>query len=227
MSSPQQIAANQQNAQLSTGPQSQAGKETVSRNAVRHGLAGDKHAVLPGEEDAFEDFARDYAQRYAPVGRPEESLVRALAREFWRLERAHGMEDALFHRVLGDYEASTPVPLARADAFLDPAKGLRTVSAYVRSIQRAIDKISAELKSLQSQRKAAYDKAKKEAMLLTMLGNEKGQKPDATKDFPPPEQAGGFVYCFEEIKAELLRAMRLEEARSRFPGLDTGAAAAA
>ena len=37
MSSPQQITANQQNAQKSTGPTSDAGRATVSKNAITHG----------------------------------------------------------------------------------------------------------------------------------------------------------------------------------------------
>ena len=38
MASERQIAANRRNAQRSTGPRTQVGKERVSRNAYRHGL---------------------------------------------------------------------------------------------------------------------------------------------------------------------------------------------
>jgi hypothetical protein len=39
MASPRRVAANQRNAQRSTGPRSRRGKARTSRNAYRHGLA--------------------------------------------------------------------------------------------------------------------------------------------------------------------------------------------
>jgi hypothetical protein len=39
MASEKQIAANRRNAQRSTGPKTEAGKERASRNALCHGLA--------------------------------------------------------------------------------------------------------------------------------------------------------------------------------------------
>ena len=216
MSSAAQIAANQTNAKLSTGPVTEAGKQTVSRNAVSHGLAGSNaNAVLPGEESAFEDFAQGYIASYNPVGLPEQTLVRVIAREYWRLERAHAMENALFERLLNEFDPATPHVVAFAESFLDPAKGLRKITAYVNQIQRALDKNLAELKALQAERKRLHEAAKQEAILLTKLAHSKGQKLEA-KDFPPPEQSGGFVYSYEAIAAEIIRAARLDEARARF-----------
>jgi len=40
MASPAQIIANRQNAALSTGPTTPAGKEVASKNAMRHNLTG-------------------------------------------------------------------------------------------------------------------------------------------------------------------------------------------
>jgi hypothetical protein len=40
-----QRAANRRNAQLSTGPRTIAGRQKVSRNAIRHGLAGNTVVV--------------------------------------------------------------------------------------------------------------------------------------------------------------------------------------
>ncbi len=44
-----QNTANQANGQLSTGPVTEAGKQTL-----KHGLSGKVHAALPGEEEALE-----------------------------------------------------------------------------------------------------------------------------------------------------------------------------
>ena len=50
MATEKQIAANQRNAERSTGPKSAEGKEKVARNALKHGLAG--HGVIFPEEMA-------------------------------------------------------------------------------------------------------------------------------------------------------------------------------
>ncbi len=49
MASLAQMTANRANAQKSTGPRSDEGKETTRRNALKHGLAG-RMALLPDEE---------------------------------------------------------------------------------------------------------------------------------------------------------------------------------
>ena len=48
MASERQIAANRQNAKLSTGPTTADGKTASSRNAITHGLTASR-GLLPGE----------------------------------------------------------------------------------------------------------------------------------------------------------------------------------
>ena len=55
MTSLKQIEANRRNAQNSTGPRTEAGKQRSSRNAVRHGLTAE--TVIGPLEDA-EDYQR-------------------------------------------------------------------------------------------------------------------------------------------------------------------------
>jgi hypothetical protein len=57
MSSDRQIAANQNNAQKSTGPSSKAGREISRRNAHRHGLA-----IKIGSDPAFRDEIEKLSQ---------------------------------------------------------------------------------------------------------------------------------------------------------------------
>src|SRR5215472_813085 len=100
MSTPAQIAANQANAKLSTGPTSDAGKQTVSRNSLKFGLTSKIHIALPGEENELEKHVAGYIESYAPVGLPERDLVRNIAENHFRLQRAHGLEHALFTLML-------------------------------------------------------------------------------------------------------------------------------
>ena len=214
MSTPAQIAANQANSKLSSGPTSDAGKQTASQNSVKHHLTGKGNPALPGEEEAVAKHVEGYIEAYGPVGVPERDLVVNIAENHWRLQRAHNMENSLFTRIMTE-QSENPVS-ALADAWLDATKGLKSVATYAARIQRAIEKSTAELKSLQAERKAAYAKAQEEAMLLTQLAHAKGQTVDAAKDFPPPERCGGFVYVLPEIARLIGRAARLEEAKARF-----------
>jgi hypothetical protein len=214
MSTPAQIAANQANAKLSTGPTSSAGKQIAAANSVKHHLTGKGNPALPGEEEAVAQHVEGYIEAYAPVGVPEHDLVVNIAENHWRLQRAHSLENALFTKIMME-QSENPVS-ALAEAWLDATKGLKSVATYAARIQRAIEKSTAELKSLQAERKAAYAKAQEEAILLTQLAHAKGQTIDAVKDFPSPELCGGFVFSLPEIARLVARAARLEEAKARF-----------
>ena len=219
MSTPVQIAANQENAKRSTGPTSDAGRQTVASNAVKHQLTGKGDPALPGEKEAVAKHVEGYIQAYAPVGVPERTLVINIARNYWRQQRAHDMEDALFTKImLGQSDDALDPASVLADAWLDPKQGLKAIALYATRIQRAIEKNTAELKELQAQRKSAYAKAESEAILLTQLAHAKGQTADAAKDFPSPELCGGFVYSLPEIARVIGRMARLEEAKARFVG---------
>ena len=216
MTTPAQITANQANAQLSTGPVTEAGKQTVSQNSLKHGLSGKVHAALPGEEEAFEKHCEGYRQAYAPVGVPEQDLVRNIAENHWRLKRAHAMESALFFRIQSEQSAELAPAAAHSEAWIDPVKGLQRIALYAARIQRAIEKNTAALKEMQAERKALYAAAREEAILLTQLAQMKGQTLDPSQDFPAPELCGGFAYSVAEITRAITRAQRLEEARARF-----------
>jgi hypothetical protein len=220
MSSPAQAAASIANAKLSTGPSSDAGKQTVSANALNHGLASPQpaHVALPGEEAAFASHLESYRKTYAPANQPEVDLVRTLAESYWRLERAHKLENALFSQILqqDDYKDLDPLA-AQALAWSNKATGLQRLALYAQRIQRTAEKTADTLKAMQQERKAAYNQAKEEAMHLTQLSQADPKNAfDPALHFGAPDQHGGFVYSPAEIKQFLQRAARLEEARARF-----------
>ena len=206
MSTPAQIAANQANAKLSTGPTSAIGKQIVSQNSVKHQLTGKGCPALPGETDEYASHVEDYLRSYAPFGKPEEDLVHSLADSNWRLRRVNALERSLLLRL----ETVEP------EAFDDTLKELRRTALYGHRIQRTIEKTRAELRLMQAGRKEAFAAAQEEAILLTQVAHAKGQTVDAAKDFPSPELCGGFVYSLPEILRVLDREARLEEAKARF-----------
>jgi hypothetical protein len=219
MSTPAQIAANQANSKLSTGATSEAGKKIVSQNSWKHGLCAKLHIALPGERNALEEHVEGYLEAYAPVGLPERDLVRNIAENHFRLQRAHALEHALVTQIISDQSAN--VDSADDETWAAKTRELKNVSLQAGRIQRAIEKTTAALNAMQTQRKSSYAKAETEAILLTQLAHAKGQTVDAAKDFPSPEHCGGFVYSLPEIARLIGRAARLAEANARFVTLSS------
>ncbi len=96
MSTQQQITANQQNAEKSTGPVTPEGKATVAQNAFKHGLTS-KRVVMPWESpEAFEKF-RQYmlTEALIPEGEWETHCVERVIANYWRLSRIREMEVTL------------------------------------------------------------------------------------------------------------------------------------
>ena len=201
-----------------TGPTSAAGKETVSKNALVHGLSGRTHACLPGEEAPYEQFCREMLQALAPVGILEQSVAEDIADDRWRRKRAIAMENALFSRIAHEQPDAPDLAAALADAYLDASKGLRTVALYASRLQRAIEKNTAYLESLQATRKAACTKAREEAILFTQLAEANGETYNPEPDFPSTGSVGQFVYSRPEIARLIARASRLSDAKILFAG---------
>ncbi|HSU59568.1 MAG TPA: hypothetical protein VLI55_09670 [Bryobacteraceae bacterium] len=96
MSTQAQIAANQKNAQFSTGPTSEAGKTKSSLNAVKTGLTG-RTVLLPGDDAAlYEAHVSEFIQRLQPAADDERNLVQSLADTEWRLLRIPSLEMGIY-----------------------------------------------------------------------------------------------------------------------------------
>jgi hypothetical protein len=94
--SARQIEANRRNA---AGPHqmTEAGKQSIRANALRHGLAAKLHVVLAGEDEQFySEILDSLREEYAPQSTQEEMLVNQIAENYWRLIRARNMESGSF-----------------------------------------------------------------------------------------------------------------------------------
>src|SRR5438445_1351451 len=99
MSTQAQIAANQSNAQLSTGATSEEGKAASSRNRTSHGLSyeGALFFLLPWE--SFEDYSKlqfEFECEYRPETQTEKTLVERMAQHHWLRNRAEFLESKCF-----------------------------------------------------------------------------------------------------------------------------------
>jgi len=92
MSTQAQILANRANSQKSTGPSSEAGKETSSRNRFLHGLSNPNFlfSLLDGLErpSEFESLQNELLAEHTPQTETELLLVRRLWESEWLRRRA-------------------------------------------------------------------------------------------------------------------------------------------
>ncbi len=93
-----QIAANQANAQHSTGPRTSEGKLAIAQNNLRYGFTG-RFSVLPWEDhEELQFIHRDLAAEHRPVTGTEEILVEKMAQSYWLARRAIGMQRTCFNQ---------------------------------------------------------------------------------------------------------------------------------
>lgn len=90
--SAKQIAANQRNAQKSTGPRTPAGRAVSKMNALKHGILS-KEALVKGlhyreSSCELEALHLRFWEHLQPVGPIEEMLVDQIVTANWRLRRA-------------------------------------------------------------------------------------------------------------------------------------------
>lgn len=93
--STERLDANRANAQLSTGPRTEAGKSVSSRNAATH-HAYAAHPVAASDGPLiYEDFRREQIAGLSPRTAPERVLADRAASLMWRLQRLQEAQHAL------------------------------------------------------------------------------------------------------------------------------------
>jgi len=154
-----QLAANRANAQLSTGPVTQAGRETSARNALKTGLTG-RTVLLPSDDAAEYNRRLENAFTvHAPVTEEEQTLVQSLVDTDWRLQRIVTLESAIYlkgHIEFADAHPDQPAAhrkaLIQAETYLKYEKALRNLNIQEARLQRQRAKDLAELDRLKAER---------------------------------------------------------------------------
>ncbi|MFH2035311.1 MAG: hypothetical protein ABIJ45_02820 [Candidatus Zixiibacteriota bacterium] len=105
MTSQKKVESNRKNAQKSTGPKTEEGKDAVRMNAFKHGLfAKDivincpKYQENPAE---FEELHQSLKDEFCPVGRFQEHLIYSIAISIWRFRRSVIAETAHISNQIG------------------------------------------------------------------------------------------------------------------------------
>jgi hypothetical protein len=184
----QRAAINRANAQHSTGPRTEAGKQRSSLNALRHGLTA-RTAVLPTEDPAaYQGHVQQYLDEYQPATPTETQLAHELANTAWRLNRIPLLEAEL---------------LARAPA--DALRDLASLGLHGQRLSRQFQKALDQLRAIQAGRREREQRDLKDAAAVFVHRQHKGIPWDPADD--------GFVFSRDEVERYAQRKMRLNESR--------------
>lgn len=202
MASPKQIAANQANAQRSTGPRTPAGKARSRLNATRHGVTGQVVVATGEDQAAYRAHCDVFAKHYSPATPLECQTVQHLADIRWRLNRIAALEANLFsltgHQSGFDTgNEQVDCALAQAQALPEQIASLATLSLYEQRLVRAFDKVLAHLRELQFRRRFHHEPAAPTPEPESGQPSEDGSGPAASVTVTPRKKtasaANGFV----------------------------------
>ncbi|MBI4893883.1 MAG: hypothetical protein HY821_24920 [Acidobacteria bacterium] len=142
MATAAQISANQNNAQLSTGPRTAQGKQASARNATRHGMCSREFVILEGEQDSFDQLMADLQAALQPGNAYELELFRHIAHAAWTLRRCRIAEASMLFN-------------PKQDPLIDPCNEIRIrqIDTYARRAERTFHQASKALRDVQTERR--------------------------------------------------------------------------
>jgi len=199
MSSAAQVAANQANAQLSSGPKTIEGKAKSSRNALKTGLTGRTMILSKADAELYEHHVLAYAERFNPEGDRETELVQSLADCRWRLGSIPGLEAALyargFHEFADMFEGEPEDQrslLITGEIMTRYRKDFANLLIQEQRLMRRANLEEQELKAMQRKREAEFET---QLTLATQfyLAAKKENKPVDLSGF-------GFEFSIEELE---------------------------
>jgi hypothetical protein len=196
----------------STGPKTPEGKQRCRLNAYRHGLTGQLCVFTPAEQQAYDKHCKIVLDALAPVGDFERDIAQSIAHGRWRLKRAAAIEDSSF--ALGAHEHSvddTGHPevdnaFSQARTWRNDAHNLHLLTVYEQRIQRSVDKNTAQLKEVQTERKEEANEAMIQAARLYRLAKAEGKPYQPEKFFVTAPEVMESVFSTAEVAREVGRA---------------------
>jgi hypothetical protein len=205
------VKINQQNAQHSTGPKTEAGKQRSSLNALRHGLTG-QIIVLPSDDlQAYQRHVEAFTDEYNPEGATETQLVQSLANTACRQNRVAALETNLLTLgIVRQPDQLTEAPdqvqqaLSIAASLDSQTRALANLSINSQRLARQFEKTLQLLRQLQSERLETRNYELDQAANLVEMHEAEGESYSPTED--------GFVFSDEEIEDHIHQRNRTERA---------------
>ncbi len=160
MASQEQIDANRQNAQKSTGPKTPEGKAAVCQNAFTHGLTAELACINGEDMNEFDETRQSFEDELKPVGPVQTLLVQRIVMAAWRLDRLRLIEGGVFQlrsfddaREIQRVYKDVPPRTRLAFLYLRDVRGpnaLALLGRYEARIERSFYRALHELQRLQS-----------------------------------------------------------------------------
>src|SRR4051794_10419691 len=196
------IDANRCNAQKSTGPKTEEGKEKSRANALKHGLSG-AGIVLPADDAAeVERRSAAFARELNATGEVGHALARRAALSSVRMERAADQQAAALsehvRQVMAEFvppegvddrEAERLLSEAARRAMFDPSKEAMLARKYEAAAERAFFRCLKELRQRERQARAAQAAEIDDLMGSFLAAREAERQEDAEMDARFPELA--------------------------------------
>jgi hypothetical protein len=177
-----QLSANRANAQLSTGPRTEAGKNASRLNATRHGVTRQVMIMPEPQMQAYRDFEKEHQIAWAPANHIELQLVQTLIDTQWRMSSGRAWELSLFadtHEKFADrIETERPEvqdAMAAMQALTYKADQLRLLSLYEQRINRTFQTTFKQLREVQAERKEREEKEMHQASMIQRMMKMKGE----------------------------------------------------
>jgi hypothetical protein len=216
MSTAAQITANRSNAQLSTGPTSEAGKSRSSLNAVKTALTG-RTILLPGDDvESYTTLVARFMKDFEPVGEEETLLVQSIADTLWRLFRIPSLESAIYalghieyqHLFPEEADPAVRFQLIQAKVYLDYGRQIERLITQEARLHRQQEKNYNRLRELKEERARQRSCRLSAAAREYLKAAEAGKQPE----FIASTQAIGFEFSIDEIE---VRAASFQSAFDR------------
>ena len=216
MATDKQIAANILNAQKSTGPKTEEGKNKSRLNAKRDGLTGQVITLSEHDLPVFEKFKATFIADLRPGTVMETSLADSIAWDTWRLNHLRAIEMNLYsvnaeaHNLnLNTDNPQIDAALIDAVTFEKESQELARLSLYEQRLNRSIHKNLAALRDLQAERKRNRQADLDDEMLMAQANDSRGLP------YHSPARPGknGFIFSTPEVLAAVNRKTLLIDAR--------------
>lgn len=165
MTTIKKILANRRNALKSTGPNSLAGKDRVSCNAVSHGLSAQKHLTTTLDDpEELQQFCRRLWLDLDPVGQLEIILAERIVAAAWRLRRLVRIESEILEQgyekrkslqpIRNQQDPNSPPPSLGSSVAenINSANTFGKLARYETTIERSLHRNLGQFQNLRSQR---------------------------------------------------------------------------
>ena len=207
-----QRQANQQNAQHSTGPRTESGKQRSKLNATRHSLTGQVHITTEEDRIAYDAHCKAYFAEWNPPTVTQTHLVQTLADKQWQIHHGAAILQSIYiqgQAALADkVDADHPEvhdALTAGLFTMERAKEIELISRYTSRLQRDFRSALHELQTLRADYAERQKKEMADAIQIKKFCDMQEEP------FNPAKF--GFVSQAKDIEIQIFKEDYLEQAK--------------